>query len=94
MDEDDDESVVPRPQPRKSHRPVGYHSILIFKFTSKKALEYLRSISPGPFNAQSTTPGAGLSDSDTEGEVKDLFSSPLPRRKTRRSMRQRKTLQR
>ena len=85
---------LPRPQPQKSRRAVGYRSLLTFSFTSQKALDYLRSLTPGPFDSQSTAPDDGLSESLFAPEEDDLFGPPLLRRKMRRSKRQRQTLAR
>lgn len=89
--DDDDED---RPRPRKSHRRIGYRSLLTFSFTSQKALDYLKSISPGPYDSRTATPEDELSDSTSEAEENDMFGPPLKCRKTRRSTRQRSTLPR
>ena len=80
--EENNESITAPPRPRKGP-PVGYRSLMTFSFTSDKALEYLRSISPGPFDSQSSTPDKDLSN-DSEPEEECDFGPPLKKRKSRR----------
>jgi hypothetical protein len=90
--DEDDESVTPRTRPRK-RPPVGYRSLMTFSFTSERALNYLRSLAPGPFDSQSTTLDEGLSDSSGLGEEYD-FGPPLKKRKIRRLRKVRETSER
>lgn len=85
----DDESVTPPLRPRKLP-PVGYRSLMTFSFTSKRALNYLRSITPSPFDSQSTTLDKDLSDSEGLGEGYN-FGPPIKTRKTRRQRKARET---
>ena len=87
--QDEDENEASSSKARKPHRRIGYRSILTFSFTSNKALDYLRSIPPGPYDSQSPTPDAELSDSSVPQD--DVFGPLLRRRKVRRSTRQRET---
>ena len=89
-DEDDQTTTPPRPRKRP---PVGYRSLMTFSFTSARALNYLRSITPGPFDSQSTTLDEDFSDSSGLGEEYD-FGPPLKTRKTRRPRKIHKTPER
>ena len=92
--DDDADEEEERPRPRRAHKPVGYGLLLGFSFTCKKALDYLKSISPGPYDSRTATPDGELSDTSTEPKENVVFGPLLKRRKTRRLTRQRSTLPR
>lgn len=75
----------PRPRTQTPHIPKGYCSLVTLSFTGEKALEYLRSVTPGPFDSQSTTPDDDLFESPLNQEEDNIFSPHLTRRKTRRA---------
>jgi hypothetical protein len=58
--------------PSRSFRRKGYSLPMSFKFTSNRALSFLRSITPGPYTPHSTSNDDGLSVafSDSEEETR------------------------
>jgi hypothetical protein len=91
---EDGGSVTPPPRPRRSRPQVGYRSLMVFSFTSEKALNYLRSITPGSFARQSTTPDEDLSDTSTELDGEYGFGPALQKRRTWRPRKVRETAER
>jgi len=79
---DDDENGSSRAsrQPRNTRR-VGYALPITFTFTAQEGLDYLRSITPGPFSDTGSI-DEDLSDSRSVGSDSD-GSSLRNRRKTR-----------
>ncbi len=68
------------PKPRRQYRAVGYGFLMTFSFKTEKAGNYLRSITPGPFDSQSTNADDQLSDSSTDFDS-SYGSFPKRRRK-------------
>lgn len=91
---EDDGSVTPSPRTRRSRSQVGYRSSIVFYFTSEKALNYLRSITPGPFDRQSATLDGDLSDITTEPGERYGFGPALRERRIRRLRKARETVER
>ena len=80
---------------RRNHQnPDGVSrngSLLTFSFTTKKALDYLRSICPDLFDTLLISPDDELLESPMTGEENDIFGPHLPPRKPRRLARQDET---
>lgn len=69
------------PKPRNRGRTSEYGGLITFSFTGKKALEYLRSISPGPFSDNSEE-----SSLEINGEDGGSGSGSFRRRKRARQV--------
>lgn len=76
------------PKSQKSFRRAGYSLKVSFSFTDKKALEYLRSITPGPDDSET---GSGSDEEVSDSESSDDESGSGPRR-TRRKVKAPKRL--
>jgi hypothetical protein len=83
-EEFDDENG--HPKPRRHYHPVGYGFPMAFVFKSEKALNYLRSITPGPFGSPSSSADDELSDSSTDSDS-GYGSFPKLRKKTKQPKR-------
>lgn len=63
----------------RKYRRVGYNYPMVMKFTTEKALKYLRSITPGPYPSKSTSANEEASSYDSDEDT---------RRHSRRKLRQ------
>ncbi|KAE8448830.1 hypothetical protein EG329_008832 [Mollisiaceae sp. DMI_Dod_QoI] len=84
VEEDDDDG---NPRPKKKNW-VGYGSIITFKFTTKKALDYLQSITPDHFSESGNTNVEDEeTDSDHDSGYGASFEFPRSKRKTKKPAR-------
>jgi hypothetical protein len=91
---DSDGNTITPPRARKGP-PRGYRSMLTFSLTSVEALDYLRSISPGPYESRSTSPTTGISEiSDIIERYEETGPVLKRRRKTRKPKKVRELLER
>jgi hypothetical protein len=75
--ENGQEDANREPKTRRD-REIGYSLPMTFAFTSKNALNYLRSITPGPFDDGASSPDSDSGFVDADG------SSPLTHRKAKK----------
>lgn len=73
-------------KPCRHYHPVGYGFPMTFVFKTEKALNYLRSITPGPFGSQSSNADDELSDSSTDSDS-SYGSFPKLRKKAKQPKR-------